>query len=46
LAIVEMGVEVPPFIASAFHADALTVLRLGDFNRSDAKSFVVGWTIR
>jgi hypothetical protein len=45
-AIVEMGVEVPPFIASAFRADALTVLKLGDFNRSDAKFLVVGRQIR
>jgi hypothetical protein len=31
-AVVEMGIEVPPFIAALFRVDALTVLKLGDFN--------------
>jgi hypothetical protein len=33
-ALVEMGVEVPPFSPSAFYSDALTVLKIGDFNRA------------
>jgi hypothetical protein len=41
-----MGIEVPPFIAALFRVDALTVLKLGDFNGGDAKSVVVGWAIR
>lgn len=45
-AIVEMGVEVPPFIAAPIRVDALTVLKLGDFNGADAKSLVVGRQIR
>ena len=44
--IVEMGIEVPPFIAAPFRADALTVLELSYFSGGDAKSFVVGGTIR
>jgi hypothetical protein len=27
-----MGIEVPPFIAALFRVDALSVLKLGDFN--------------
>jgi hypothetical protein len=45
-AIVEMGVEVPPFIAAPIRIDALTVLKLGDFNGADAKFLVVGRQIR
>jgi hypothetical protein len=45
-AIVEMSVLAPPFIATPFHADPLTVLKLGDFDGSDAKSLLVGRTIR
>src|SRR5271169_4034955 len=41
-AVVEMSIEVPPFIAAAFRADALAVFELGYFNRSDAKSVVIG----
>jgi hypothetical protein len=29
---VTVGIEVPPFIAALFRVDALTVLKLGDFN--------------
>ena len=45
-AVVEMGIEVPPFIAASFRADALTVLELRDFNGVDAESLVIGGTIR
>ncbi len=43
--IVEMGIEVPPFIAAPFRADALTVFKLRYFDGSDAKSLVIGGTI-
>jgi hypothetical protein len=45
-AIVEMGIEVPPFIAAPFRADALTILKLRYFNGGDVKSLVIGGTIR
>lgn len=45
-AIVEMGIEVPPFIAAAFRVDALTVFELRYFNGCDAKFLVIVWTIR
>src|ERR1700738_1433491 len=35
--VVEMGVEVPPFIAAPSRADALTVLKLRYFNGGDAE---------
>src|SRR6202022_1629680 len=44
--IVEMGVEVTPFITAALRADALTVFKLRYFNGGDAKSLVIGGTIR
>jgi hypothetical protein len=44
--IVEMGIEVPPFILAPFRADALTVLKLRYFNGGDAKSLVIGGAIR
>ena len=44
--IVEMSIEVPPFIAALFRADALTILQLRYFNAGDTKSLVVGGTIR
>ncbi len=43
--IVEMGIEIPPFIVTAFRAGALTVFKLRYFNGSDAKSLVIGGTI-
>src|ERR1700686_1500763 len=43
--IVEMRVEVPPFVLAPFRADALTVLKLRYFNGGDAKSLVIGGTI-
>ena len=45
-AIVEMGIEVPPFIVALFRADALTVLNLRYLIGGDAKSLVIGGTIR
>src|ERR1700722_1605915 len=39
--IFEMGIEVPPFILAPFRADALTVLKLGYFVRSDPQSAVI-----
>src|SRR5258708_30635086 len=45
-AIVEMGIEVPPFIAAPFRADALTILKLRYFNGGDVKSLVICWTDR
>jgi hypothetical protein len=44
-AIVEMGIEVPPFIAAPFRADELTS-KLRYFNGGDVKSLVIGATIR
>ena len=44
--IVEMGIEVPPFIAAPFRADALTVLKLRYVNGGDAETLVIGGTIR
>src|SRR5882757_6221876 len=44
--IVEMGIEVPPFIAALFRADALTVLKRRYVNGRDTKSLVVGGAIR
>jgi hypothetical protein len=44
--IVEMRIEVPPFIAAPICVDALTVLKRGDFNGGDAKFLVVGRQIR
>src|ERR1700687_228267 len=44
--IVEMGIKVPPFIAAALRADALTVLKLRYLIGGDAKSLVIGGTIR
>src|ERR1700689_5344536 len=43
--VVEMSIEVPPFIATAFRADALTVFELGYLDGSDAKSLVIGGSI-
>ena len=40
-AIVEMGVEVPPFIAATLRADPLTVLKLRHLDGGDAKSLVI-----
>lgn len=45
-AIVEMGVEVPPFIAATLRADPLTVLKLRHLDGGDAKSLVIRGTIR
>src|SRR5712671_6762097 len=45
-AIVEMGIEVPPFIAATFRADTLAVLKLRYVNGRDAKTLVIGGTIR
>jgi len=39
-----MGIEVPPFIAAAFRADALTVFELRYFN-GNAKSIVIGGSV-
>src|ERR1700731_4207624 len=39
--IVEMGIEVPPFIMAAFRAGALTVFKPCNFNRRDAQSVVI-----
>ena len=44
--IVEMGIEVPPFVAAPFRADALTVLKLRYFSGDDAKFLVIGGKIR
>jgi hypothetical protein len=44
--IVEMGIEVPPFIAAAFRTDALTVFELRYFDGSDARFLVIVGTIR
>src|SRR5437868_15428359 len=44
--IVEMSIEVPPFIAAPFRADALAVLKLRNVNGGDAKSLVIGRTSR
>src|SRR5438105_7701224 len=44
--IVEMGIEVPPFIAPPFRADALAILKLRYCNGGDAKPVVIGGTIR
>ena len=41
-----MGIEVPPFIAAPFRADALTILKLRYFNGGDVKSLVIGGAIR
>jgi hypothetical protein len=41
-----MGIEVPPFIAALFRADALTVLERRYVNGRDTKSLVVGGAIR
>jgi hypothetical protein len=41
-----MRIEVPPFIAAPFRVDALTLLKLGDFNGGDAKFLAVGRKIR
>src|SRR6202048_3318079 len=44
--IFEMSIKVPPFIAAALRADALTVLKLRYLIGGDAKSLVIGGTIR
>jgi hypothetical protein len=41
-----MSVEVPPLIATAFRTDALTVFELGYLDGSDAKSLVIGGSVR
>jgi hypothetical protein len=41
-----LGIEIPPFVAAPFRADALTVLKLPYFKGGDAKSLVIGGAIR
>jgi hypothetical protein len=45
-AVIEMGIEVPPFIAALFRPDALTVLELRHLNGVKTKSLVISRTIR
>jgi len=41
-----MSIELPPFIAALFRTDALPILKLRYVNGGDAKSLIIGGTIR